>query len=828
MTSPKPQQFEGQSDASDDLIAELARMMAGDAQESERPAAAPAAADPVRPASGPAVRIPGGDNAQPENAPRSRPSFDFGRAPVAAPVIVPKSLSEWQAPSSPVAPRQESRSEPASFAQPAPAEPVVTAPTSSYRAPEPEPVAEQHSEPPMFESHDSAWGEDTQPQAASDDSHDAIADLIAAELENVQFDDEPAFETQPATVSVEATEVVPVAAHVEPEPVIIQPAPQQPEPRFEPTPAPTTITPPPSQPAAHSAFLRAVDLKGRETQADNFAVSPVFGLGGRPQQANAPAAPAASTSFSQSAATERATPQPAPSSEPAFGASMFAPRTASPGEPAFPRHQPIAPAMSAIAPNAKLDPLEEIESLIGDAVRVELDAPAGRSEPNFGTPEVRATAAPVAPQRTSIPLASLEPRFGATTEPTAAREMTAEDAILAAAAASGAEVNRIDMRGEVVEDRRAEKLNRKQKRAAEKAASAAAAEPVTSSGNFRRYVGPAVAGTLLLAAGFGLYWVLGMGGQTAPNGAAPVLTAEAGAVKETPAEPAPSTETPSGSVVFNEMSRSSSTDQPGAEQLVSRDQTDGQDVARVITPEAEATANGNADSGLANRKVRTVTVRPDGTIVSGEADALAGSEQLPVARPNVPAVPGATTQDASDLLEGAQAMQAQTVPPAVTPPASAAQPQLGTPDSSAPIPAPRPAFRGNSAAMLAPAAQAQVVTASAAPATAPTDLMGGSQQQAAPVQVASAAPAPVSAGNAAAYVQLSSQRSQPEAQAALDNIQRRFGGLFAGTSLEIRQADLGERGTFYRVLLPASSLQSAGEICANVKAGGGDCFIPGN
>lgn len=43
------------------------------------------------------------------------------------------------------------------------------------------------------------------------------------------------------------------------------------------------------------------------------------------------------------------------------------------------------------------------------------------------------------------------------------------------------------------------------------------------------------------------------------------------------------------------------------------------------------------DPELANRKVRTVTVRPDGTIVSGD-DALAGNEALPIDRPNGPQV----------------------------------------------------------------------------------------------------------------------------------------------------------------------------------------------
>src|SRR5690606_25597145 len=59
------------------------------------------------------------------------------------------------------------------------------------------------------------------------------------------------------------------------------------------------------------------------------------------------------------------------------------------------------------------------------------------------------------------------------------------------------------------------------------------------------------------------------------------------------------------------------------------------------------------ETGLANRKVRTVTVRPDGTIVSGD-DAVAGTEALPVDRPNVPEIPGAEMAP-SDLLTAAVA-----------------------------------------------------------------------------------------------------------------------------------------------------------------------------
>ncbi len=64
----------------------------------------------------------------------------------------------------------------------------------------------------------------------------------------------------------------------------------------------------------------------------------------------------------------------------------------------------------------------------------------------------------------------------------------------------------------------------------------------------------------------------------------------------------------------------------------------------LAADEAETT-----EGGLANRKVRTVTVRPDGTIVSGD-DAVAGAEALPVDRPNVPAVAGAHRRETPNLL----------------------------------------------------------------------------------------------------------------------------------------------------------------------------------
>jgi hypothetical protein len=79
-------------------------------------------------------------------------------------------------------------------------------------------------------------------------------------------------------------------------------------------------------------------------------------------------------------------------------------------------------------------------------------------------------------------------------------------------------------------------------------------------------------------------------------------------------------------------------------------------------------------------------------------------------------------------------------------------------------------------------------------------------------------------GNTApAYAQLASLRSEAEARQAGQNLVTRFGPVFNGANLEVQRVDLGERGIYYRVRVPAASTQDANTICANVKAAGGDC-----
>ncbi len=672
-----------QTEAPDDLIAELARLMADEtkaqpltgAQGAQAPTlripgdAVPAAplrpatvaatpAAPVTPVETPRpVRIPGVEPVGATQPPPFRFDFDanVGQKPATGPT---SSVADR------VAPVQR--------------EPVFAAPVS--------PV------PPRREPEIAAPPQD-EPAALDGDS---LADLIAAEL-----------------ASELAPEVPAMAAEVEVEPVA---------PVVAPAPAP-------------------------QREPDNFGVAPIFGVGTTTHVEVETPAPEAVQDAIEEAVVEEIEPSKDPN-----------------------------------------DPLAQIERLVGPAVHLGQVAGATRSRATPTLPEEPAVTEPASAKPP-------KPKFD-----------SVDEAILAAAAATGARVEWVNEDTRPAAPAAADRRERR-----------AAARP--PFGFSRSVAGPVVAVVLLLVAGGALYWLLGQGG--APAGPAPLIAADAAVVKETPP---PVDTAPEQSVVFNEIS---GVDTGAQEQIVSRDQTDLETVNEVasagnIAAGGEGGITDPNQAGLVNRKVRTVTVRPDGTIVAGD-DSVAGAAMLPVDRPNVPDVPGAdfSTPDliASTSAEAEAATAAAASAPAAAAPAvpvvqagadvavidAAGAPVAGR---SVTIPRERPAnFQ-----QLAAAALANPPAAPIAPAATPASA--GAQ-----------AAVPTPASNAAAYVQLSSQRSEEAARTTAQQIVSRFGPIFGGASLEIQRVDLGERGIYYRVLAPADSRATAANICTNVQAAGGDCFV---
>lgn len=787
---------------SDDLIAELARLMASGASASEpeakpgpklvsvpeatpapvraaEPAAAarPAGPAPSSPApavepprAAPVIRIPGMDQPVPSSrAPDPAPAPTSTAAPQPAPSVEPPSAPRpsavdlGPAPSAepirqeplvsfrmPEAPKSPAPAAPAEFRPSYPTTPAASAPSAPTAA-APAAVEPPKAEAPKVEAPQSAASRDTGAIAGARPQPEGDAFDFDFGFNGDAPEPKAAAEPRPATPPATTTEAV-------------------------------------SQPQHQSSGDLIADLIAAELDANELneaSSAPVFSpVPSRPAPVAAPAPPVAAPVAS--APMPRATPTAASFGGPASASARPNMNSA----PSAPR-----PA-SAPAPAVEVDrdPIDEIESLIGEAVRVELgndrpvptaasaSAPPPRVEPRASTQvPPPAQPAPVVPPLTT----GFAPRRAALKE----KEInisSAEAAIRAAAAAADSNVELDD------EPPAKRPRARREQRSG-------------FSGGMRQYVGMAVAGTLLLAAGFGLFWVLGMGGGS--DGDVPVLQADTTPAKQ--AAPAtPEASDTQGNVVFSEIDGSSTAE---GEQLVSRDdstETPIADVARTVGSDGEGLSEGE----LANRKVRTVTVRPDGTIVSGD-EAVAGNEALPVDRPNVPDLPGADVQP-SELLatlptnDGALTSSATPASDDTTSLAAVA-PETTTPATGEPVvPGSTVTTASGTVApipMPAPNRQALASQVAAAPPAATTPA-------AAPVSVAS--------GGSGAYAQLSSQPTEADARSALARLQPRVNGAV----LEIRQVDLGARGVWYRVVLPTGSFQEATQVCATIKANGNDCL----
>ncbi|HUG62950.1 MAG TPA: SPOR domain-containing protein, partial [Methylomirabilota bacterium] len=113
--------------------------------------------------------------------------------------------------------------------------------------------------------------------------------------------------------------------------------------------------------------------------------------------------------------------------------------------------------------------------------------------------------------------------------------------------------------------------------------------------------------------------------------------------------------------------------------------------------------------------------------------------------------------------------------------------------------------------------------ASLAPTVPATRSVAPAPEAAAPPPAE--APAATASAPAAAYVQLSSQRSEAAALQAFRGLQQKHPGLLGGLSPDVQRADLGAKGVYYRVRVGQPSGGDANGLCTQLKAAGSDCII---
>lgn len=99
-----------------------------------------------------------------------------------------------------------------------------------------------------------------------------------------------------------------------------------------------------------------------------------------------------------------------------------------------------------------------------------------------------------------------------------------------------------------------------------------------------------------------------------------------------------------------------------------------------------------------------------------------------------------------------------------------------------------------------------------------------------PLATASAAPSSEPAGSTGGYaVQVTSQRSEAEAQSAYRALAAKYPNQLGGHVPIVRRADLGAKGIYYRALVgPFASMEQAAGMCSSLKAAGGNCIVQKN
>ncbi len=314
------------------------------------------------------------------------------------------------------------------------------------------------------------------------------------------------------------------------------------------------------------------------------------------------------------------------------------------------------------------------------------------------------------------------------------------------------------------------------------------------------------------------------GGPAGTNGQPPVISADAGPTKVAPANPG-GAEIPNQNKQIYERAGETPARQAT---VVSREEqpVDVQQAARSLPPRVvlagPGTVNADGGSGVGNgnplaqapaapersltpaepiltpsppvpglgepRRVRTVSIRPDGTPAPAPtANAAYSNGTAPAANALVPARP-------------------QPTAPATT--ASAAPPK------------PRPTEP--------PKTQERAATP--APATTPSTPLR--LASAAPTPAPAATPAPATAairsGTGEFAVQLAAPGSESEARATFAALQRKFPEQLGGQAPIVRKTELAGGKTVYRLRVGPYSREDATSMCSQLQSSGGQCFIAKN
>ncbi|MBB5538177.1 SPOR domain-containing protein [Rhizobium giardinii] len=318
------------------------------------------------------------------------------------------------------------------------------------------------------------------------------------------------------------------------------------------------------------------------------------------------------------------------------------------------------------------------------------------------------------------------------------------------------------------------------------------------------------------------------GGKTVPNQDKAVYDRVAGAQDSTPEQGTlvSSTEDPVDVVqrtltpenlplegAGDELPGVTPADEDGEERLL----PDGQAAENAATEEESSPA-------VSPRKVRTMIVKPDGTLVARDE---------PVAQPETKVAANETPASKDDPQ--VNMVKTTTVSPQVetgsTPKAVPAADQAAAPEQKSAL-ADAAAATVEETAPVRTIKTTPVAETNPVPQTRPveekekvvdtfkTEPVEKVQPaaEAKPVETASVAPGTY-------VIQIASLPSEAEAQKSYKTLSGKFGSVIGGKGVDIKKAEIAGKGTYFRVRIPAGSKAEANSLCTRYKSAGGSCLV---
>ena len=232
---------------------------------------------------------------------------------------------------------------------------------------------------------------------------------------------------------------------------------------------------------------------------------------------------------------------------------------------------------------------------------------------------------------------------------------------------------------------------------------------------------------------------------------------------------------------------------------------------------APVDAGGTTDyTGL---KVYDQPVSPE---KEAQASTLAPVPRETLPQPAAPSKPAASTDTPPARLNPDNAKLAAVPAPAPAKPAAPVPAAAPAPKPATSARAPAPA--ATVAAIPAPTASVAAIPAPAKPA--PQASTPAAPRPAAPAVAASQPSVAGSAVSGGAVLQIGAYETPEIANGAWNAFRNRFASVAGGLAQDVQKADLGAKGTWYRLRVgPFADKAAANAACEKLRAQGGTCFV---